>query len=1353
MNRLRQRLFVRALEDRTVPATFTVLNLSDSGADSLRDCISKANAAAGADTIAFNAGLTGTITLTTGEIAINGAVVIDGPGPATLKISGNNASRIFNTSSAATGTAVTVRDLTLTEANTSGTGGAILAIDEALTLINCAFSGNIAFVSGGAVAILGSLNGTLAATDCSFTGNSAITGAGGAIANFAGNGVKTTLQRCTVSGNTALQAGGLFAGTYLLVENSTISGNVATGTAFGYGGGGIRTEGFFAAGTLTVRNTTISGNSAGGEGGGIRIANAGSGTLVVQNSTITENKAASSGGGIARSGSGSISLESSVVSGNSATTGPDISSAGTVNVKTSAIGSGLGFTKTDQGGNLALGTNIKLGPLANNGGLTLTHLPAGDSPVIDAGSNPASLSSDQRGAGFPRAIGVVDIGTVEVLNLVVRNVADSGLGSLRQTIAHANTHPGADTITFDPAVFATPQTITMLGTEMAITDSATIIGPAAALTINAGAKSLHFTVFGTGTLSVSISSMTLTNGTSGRGGSIEIANEIVTLSKMTLSGNSAAGDGGAITIGAGAVVTIEDSTITGNSTKSSGEGGGINIDTMGKLTMLRCNLSGNTAGSNGGGIYFSTGGTLVMVDCTVSGNKGNTAASGQGGGGIYLYNTTATIRNSTISGNLASHGGGIGVFGGGTTVIQNSTIAFNTATNIGGGIIRTSTAAVTVESTIVGNNSAPTGPDVNGTIDTMNSSLVKNFSGLTITTGTGNLFMVDAKLDSLTNNGGATLTHALLAGSPAINTGSNPANLTTDQRGSGFSRVDGSGIDIGAFETQLINFMVTNANDSGAGSLRQAVLNANSVSGSDFVTFDPAFFATPQVINITTGEIAISEGVSIVGPTAKLTINGNAASRIFNTSSAAAGAGVNITVITLSGGAATTGGAITVGDEILTMTNCVVTGNSATTGGGGIDVTASTGFVILQNCTVSNNTSNAGGGLRMSSGGSLLIEGSTFSGNITTVGNSGGGIRFGGTIGAGGFLIRNSTFTGNKTGFNGGGVGFSTLTGTAVFQNCTFTGNAAGVAAFGGGGGIGANAAATISLESCIVSGNTSTQFGPDLLNTGTVNAKFCAIGSSAGVTTFNPDATTTALLGQPLFLGPLADNGGPTLTHALLAGSPAVNNGSNPAGLTNDQRGSGFARSAGQTDIGAFEVQSLSPAAKIVSVQINDGSSQRSRVNSVTINFDSVVSFNGIVASAFQLKRQSDNGSPNFTATALNGTATSVTLTSFSGSATDFGSLADGRYSLTVLASQINNFDGNGDGTPGDNFVMVGTPANGLIRLFGDADGDGTVAANDFIQFRLALGGNTSMFDFDGDGAVAASDFIQFRLRFGGSI
>src|SRR5215212_7937035 len=76
-------------------ATFTVKNLNDTGAGSLRDAINQANGAAGADVITFQPGLTGTITLTSGQLAITDSVDVQGPGEAVLTVSGNDASRVF----------------------------------------------------------------------------------------------------------------------------------------------------------------------------------------------------------------------------------------------------------------------------------------------------------------------------------------------------------------------------------------------------------------------------------------------------------------------------------------------------------------------------------------------------------------------------------------------------------------------------------------------------------------------------------------------------------------------------------------------------------------------------------------------------------------------------------------------------------------------------------------------------------------------------------------------------------------------------------------------------------------------------------------------------------------------------------------------------------------------------------------------------------------------------------------------------------------------------------------------------------------------------------------------------------
>ncbi len=125
------------LEDRTVPTTFTVSSLLDNGAGTLRAQIAAANGNAGDDTINFS--VTGLINLTTGELAINDGVVISGPG---ITVSGNNNSRVFNTSGAPAGEKITLVAMTIVNGKSAGSGGGILAGDEALSVIACTLAGN-----------------------------------------------------------------------------------------------------------------------------------------------------------------------------------------------------------------------------------------------------------------------------------------------------------------------------------------------------------------------------------------------------------------------------------------------------------------------------------------------------------------------------------------------------------------------------------------------------------------------------------------------------------------------------------------------------------------------------------------------------------------------------------------------------------------------------------------------------------------------------------------------------------------------------------------------------------------------------------------------------------------------------------------------------------------------------------------------------------------------------------------------------------------------------------------------------------------------------------------------------------
>ncbi len=384
-------------------ATFTVSTTADSGAGSLRAAVASANGAAGADTINFTVG--GTITLTSGEIVISDSVTITGPGAASLAVSGNNASRIFNIDGTSNPT-ITISGLTLRNGNAGAgnSGGAIVhaTADGDVTLQSMVFTQNTAPDRGGALDM--SCNAcNITINDSSFTANTAGL-YGGAIGTESGNNF--TVRRTTISGNSSAAGigGGIFEDdVIMLIEDSTISGNTAAV------GGGIF---LYADTAATIRNSTISGNTAtGGNGGGIYFYNEGGSVLTIQNSTIANN----TGGGIYlynSSATAQLLLASTIVANN---TVADINGSGApqFTANNSLIRVPAAGAVITGSGNIA-GQDPLLGALANNGGPTQTMALQAGSPAIDAGSNPAALAFDQRGAGFPRTVGAqTDIGAVE----------------------------------------------------------------------------------------------------------------------------------------------------------------------------------------------------------------------------------------------------------------------------------------------------------------------------------------------------------------------------------------------------------------------------------------------------------------------------------------------------------------------------------------------------------------------------------------------------------------------------------------------------------------------------------------------------------------------------------------------------------------------------------------------------------------------------------------------------------------------------------------------------------------------------------------------------------------------------
>jgi hypothetical protein len=300
----------------------------------------------------------------------------------------------------------------------------------------------------------------------------------------------------------------------------------------------------------------------------------------------------------------------------------------------------------------------------------------------------------------------------------------------------------------------------------------------------------------------------VTGNTAASGGGVS-ADSSTTITGSTISGNDATADGGGL-FQSGGTLALHNSKVSGNDAEQ--EGGGLFLGNC-RIDLQSSTVSGNSAAFGGGVYVFQDDPTLgaLFFGSTISGNVSQTS-----GGGLFLAGVgglleTSEIRNCTVSGNQAQEDGG-GIMAVSLPLrAQNSTIAFNWAgtdgTGAGGGIRLLATDAV-LQSTIVARNSAPTSADISSAslaeLFQSEFSLFGNSVGGVIvdTIDDSNLFDIDPKLAPLAKNGGPTRTHALKTGSPALNKGSNPALLATDQRGGKFARIFGGFADIGAFERQ-----------------------------------------------------------------------------------------------------------------------------------------------------------------------------------------------------------------------------------------------------------------------------------------------------------------------------------------------------------------------------------------------------------------------------------------------------------------------------------------------------------------------------------------------------------------------
>ncbi|MEK6337374.1 MAG: choice-of-anchor Q domain-containing protein [Acidobacteriota bacterium] len=403
--------------------------------------------------------------------------------------------------------------------------------------------------------------------------------------------------------------------------------------------------------------------------------------------------------------------------------------------------------------------------------------------------------------------------------------------------------------------------------------------------------------------------------------------------------------------------------------------------------------------------------------------------------------------------------------------------------------------------------------------------------------------------------------------------------------------------------------VVTNTDDSGAGSLRDAIGAAcpGSTITFNIPTSDPGFSGGVYTITLTSGGVPINKNLTIqndLGP-GVITVQRSLAASEFRIFEIAHGRTVNITGLTISNGSVSGfigGGAIYNDRGTVTLTSCVFSQNSAEKTGGAIYNSGvfGTGILIVTNSTFIQNAVTSTGSVAQ--GGAIYSHGQGGAGNVTVTNSTfdqnsaqeGGGI-FSVAFGASGtasLTVVNSTFRQNSGTVSGGGIlNAGDLSGiaTAKVINSTFSENSAPPSASMVGGGAIYNfingGSATLEIGNTILRKGAAS--GSNILN----NATFTSLGHNLSDDAVNGDAGTGpgGDLNMPgdqrntdPKLGALASNGGPTQTHLLLPGSPAINAGDN-ALVTNppfvgppftDQRGTGFPRIINSTvDIGAVEV------------------------------------------------------------------------------------------------------------------------------------------------------------------------------------
>lgn len=680
--------------------------------------------------------------------------------------------------------------------------------------------------------------------------------------------------------------------------------------------------------------------------------------------------------------------------------------------------------------------------------------------------------------------------TAHATHLTVTNTNDAFAGSLRQAVLDSS--PG-DSIVFDPATWGL--TITLSSGQIAVSQSVVIVGPQKGLiTVAASGFNRAFDVLGG---QLTLAGLTLTN-----------------------PGSSGADFGGLVsTANATAALVLTDCDLVHNQNL---QYGGL-LYNVGTTTAVRCRLSNGTSagspGSNGGAVY--TTGPFTATDCLFDSSTAST------GGAIYSSGRLRLVR-CTFAGNTSGGSEAIYVQSGADST---SLLECTVSANAGSSVAVENAGAVTVDvgNTIIAGNA---GGDVSGAFRSLGFNAIGIGTGSTGFGGQGSHDQVgtsgsplNPNLGPLRDNGGPTLTLAPSTSSVLIVDQGHAMVGAVDARGHARTydylpvpnANGGDGTDVGAVEyNPATHWTVQNLHDVGPDTFRQAVITA---APNDTVSFDPSVGGT---IFLSHGEVALNHtNLFVIGPgPGALILDGG---------------GVRPVLVVPAGLAGTT-------IRGVQLTHGALTGALDTKSPCTLDLAA------ITDCRTS--------GIRNAS--ALVVQRSLITGCNAAApapnqASNGGGIFNAGT---GGVVLVNSTVAAD-TALNGGGISNGSATGFVQSYSSTIVGNVTvgltGSSRHGGG----IQNAGQVYLASTIVAGNTAELGGPDVLGSFTTSGyNWIGVGDGSTGLTDGANHDHVGTLASPLSpgLGPLADNGGPTLTMLPLAGSPVIDQGFANS-FTTDQR------------------------------------------------------------------------------------------------------------------------------------------------------------------------------------------------------